>query len=362
MSSTTIEKEIIQLVFEAKEFRKGIQESLEDLQDFKKGFEFNAANQGLAELQRSSNVDFSTMAEGIASINAKMSVMGVVAAQVISGIVTSIYDMGRSLVDTLVITPLTDGLAEYETQLNAVQTILANTAKAGTTLDDVTGALDELNSYADLTIYNFTQMVDSIGKFTTAGVDLETSVDAIKGIANVAALSGSNSQQAATAMYQLSQAISSGTVRLQDWISVENAGMGGVLFQDSLIETARIHGIAVDDMLEKNGGFRFSLQEGWLGSDIMLETLQKFTGDLNDAQLEALGYTQEQIKGIQETATLALDAATKVKTLTALKDTMAEALGSGWSASWIEIFGDFEEAKLFWGAVAEFFGDIIDKE
>ena len=360
MSSSTIEKEIVQMVFEAKQFRKGIREAMEDLGEFKKSFDFDGAQTGLAELQKSSKIDFSSMTEGIASINAKMGVLGITAAAIITNIATSIMESGKKMAEALFITPAKQGLEEYETQLNAVQTILANTAKAGTTLDDVTDALNELNEYADLTIYNFTEMVDSIGKFTTAGVDLETSVAAIKGIANVAAISGANSQQAATAMYQLSQAISSGTVRLQDWISVENAGMGGVLFQDSLIETARVHGVAIDDMIEKNGSFRFSLQEGWLSSEIMLETLEKYTGDLTDVQLESLGYTAEQIESIQATAQLALDAATKVKTITALKDTMAEALGSGWSATWAIILGDFEEAKELWGAVAEFFGDIIE--
>lgn len=359
MSSTTIEKEIVQMVFEAKEFRKGIRESIEDLAEFKKSFEFNNAQTGLAELQSSSNIDFSTMAEGISSINSKMSLMGVAAAAVIANIATSILGVGKSLADALIITPLSTGLEEYETQLNAIQTILANTKKHGTTLEDVSGALDELNSYADLTIYNFTQMTDSIGKFTTAGVDLDTSVTAIKGIANIAAVSGSSANQASTAMYQLSQAISSGVVRLQDWISVENAGMGGQAFKDSLMETAAVHGVAIDTIIEQEGGFRNSLQKGWLSSEILLDTLAKFTGDLTDEQLKVMGYTEDQIVAIQEMAVTANDAATKIKTLSQLKDTLAEAMQSGWSQTWAIIFGDFEEAKEFWGQVGTFFGDMI---
>ena len=100
------------------------------------------------------------------------------------------------------------------------------------------------------------QMTRNIGTFTAAGVDLNTSVTAIQGIANLAAVSGSTSQQASTAMYQLSQALSSGTVKLMDWNSVVNAGMGGKVFQDALTETARVHGVAIDSMIEKNGSFR----------------------------------------------------------------------------------------------------------
>src|SRR5690606_24831986 len=127
-----------------------------------------------------------------------------------------------------------DGFSEYETNINSIQTILANTQAAAVTLDQVSAALEELNLYADLTIYNFAEMARNIGTFTAAGVALEPAVAAIKGIANLAALSGSNSQQAATAMYQLSQALSTGTVRLIDWNSVVNAGMGGTVFQRAL--------------------------------------------------------------------------------------------------------------------------------
>jgi hypothetical protein len=360
MANTTIEREIVQMVFDAKEFRKGIQDSIKDLSDFRKSFDFTSAHKSFAELESSSSsMDFGVMTNGISSVNARMIAMGIIAADVITGIATSIVDAGKNIASTLFITPAKQGLGEYETQLNAIQTILANTKKHGTELEDVTAALKELNDYADLTIYNFTEMTNNIGTFTTAGVKLETSVAAIKGIANAAALSGANATQAATAMYQLSQAVSSGVVRLQDWMSVEKAGMGGEIFKQSLIETARLHGENVDLFIEREGSFRNSLKENWLSSEILLDTLAKFTGDLSKQQLESLGYTEEQIEGIIELGQMANDAATKVKTFTALKDTLAEGLGSGWAQTWEILLGDFEEAKEFWGAVAEFFGDII---
>ena len=81
-------------------------------------------------------------------------------------------------------------------------------------------------------------MAKNIGTFTAAGVDLKTATGAIKGIANLAALSGSTADQASTAMYQLSQAIAAGSVKLMDWNSVVNAGMGGTVFQRALAQTA----------------------------------------------------------------------------------------------------------------------------
>ena len=182
-----------------------------------------------------------------------------IAVTALTSITNKAIATGERLVKALSLDPIISGFQEYETQINAVQTILANTSSKGTTLDQVNAALDELNHYADLTIYNFTEMTRNIGTFTAAGVDLDTSVAAIKGIANLAAVSGSTSQQASTAMYQLSQALASGTVKLQDWNSVVNAGMGGQVFQDALKETARVHGVAIDSMIAKEGSFRETL-------------------------------------------------------------------------------------------------------
>ena len=246
---------------------------------------------------------------------------------------------------------------EKDAQIKALSAVKEFTK--GSNLEDVNKALDELNTYADKTIYNFTEMTRNIGTFTAAGIDLDSSVQSIKGIANLAAVSGSNSQQASSAMYQLSQAMASGTVKLQDWNSVVNSGMGGQVFQDALKETARVHGTAIDNIIAEEGSFRESLETGWLTSDILTETLSKFTGDLNTEQLKTMGYTDEQITSIIEMGQRANDAATKVKTFTQLFDTLKEAAQSGWTKSWQIIIGDFEEAKELLTNVSNVFGGII---
>lgn len=229
-------------------------------------------------------------------------------------------------------------------EIRALSSVNGEKTKS-TTLEDVTKALDTLNEYADKTIYNFTEMTRNIGTFTAAGVGLDASVNAIKGISNLAALSGSTSQQASSVMYQLSQALASGTVKLLDWNSVVSGGMGGQVFQDSLTETARVHGVAIDDMIASEGSFRNTLEKGWLTSDILTETLSKFTGDLNADQLRTIGYSEEQITSIIKMGSMANDAATKVKTFTQLWETLKEAAQSGWAKSWQIVIGDFEEAK-----------------
>ena len=355
-----IESEVVALDFDARLFRSGIEGALKDLQRMKKELHFEDSIRGFSDLTKASRgVNFRDMGGAIEAISNKLSVLGVIGATIVSNITTSVLKATKDFLYNSVLNPLIGGMGEFELQMNSIQTILANTASKGTDLADVTAALDELNEYADRTIYNFGAMTDSIGKFTTAGVALDVSVAAIKGISNLAAVSGATSQQASNAMYQLSQAISTGVVKLQDWNSVVNAGLGGEIFQNALMETARVHNVAVDQMVEDNGSFRASLQEGWLSSDILLETLSKFTGDLTEAQLTSLGYTEEQIKGIMELGEMANDAATKVKTYTQLRDTMQEALESGWALSWRLIIGDFEQARDFFTNISGVFDDLI---
>ena len=361
--STTIDERVVEMRFDNKQFEQNIQTSLSSLDKLKKSLNLEGAAKGLETVNDAANKcsgNMSPLSNAVETVRVRFSALEVMAITVLQNITNSALAAGKNLVSAFTIDPIKTGFEEYETQINAVQTILANTSSKGTTLDQVNNALDELNHYADMTIYNFTEMTRNIGTFTAAGVDLDTSVAAIKGIANLAAVSGSNSQQASTAMYQLSQALAAGTVKLQDWNSVVNAGMGGQVFQDALKETAKVHGIAIDEMIKDEGSFRETLSKGWLTSDILTETLAKFTGDLNEDQLRTMGYTDDQIKSIMEMGKTANDAATKVKTFTQLFDTLKEAAQSGWTQSWEIIVGDFEEAKELLTEVSDTFSAVIN--
>ena len=356
----TIDEKVIGLKFDNKNFEQNVSTSLSTLDKLKRFLKLDGAAKGLESVdQAAKNIQLGSIADGVSNISGKFSALGVLAFTTLQSIASQAIATGSQLVKSLTIDPIMTGFAEYETQMNAVQTILANTSSKGTNLNQVNAALNELNAYSDKTIYNFTEMTRNIGTFTAAGVDLDTSVSAIKGISNLAAVSGSSSQQATTAMYQLSQALAAGTVKLIDWNSVVNAGMGGQVFQDSLKETAKVHGVNVDAMIKKEGSFRETLQNGWLTSQVLTETLAKFTGDLNAEQLKAQGYTESQNTEILKLGQMANDAATKVKTLTQLVDTLKEAAQSGWSQSWTIIVGDFEEAKSLFTDVSNTLGELI---
>lgn len=360
--STTIDQKVVEMRFDNKQFESGARTSISTLDKLKQSLNLSGASKGLNDISAAARgIDVAGLSSSVGTLSAKFSALQVAGVTALANITNSAVNAGKRIVSALTIDPIKTGFQEYETQINAVQTILANTESKGSTLEDVNNALDELNLYADKTIYNFTEMTRNIGTFTAAGVDLDTSVSAIKGIANLAAVSGSTSQQASTAMYQLSQALAAGTVKLMDWNSVVNAGMGGQVFQDALKETARVHGINIDAMIKKEGSFRETLQSGWLSSEILTETLAKFTGDLTEEQLKSMGYTDEQIKKIMKMGQTANDAATKVKTFTQLFDTLKEAAQSGWTQTWEILIGDFEEAKKLLTEISDVFSAIIGK-
>ena len=391
--STVVDQRVVEMRFDNKQFEQGVSSTMSMLDKLKQSLNFKGLSQSAAKCGTSfKEVESMACSAGFSLRDVWLKTSTVFEYQVARKIVNSAKNMAKALT----ITPISTGFKEYETQMNAVQTILANTKSKGSTLDDVNKALDELNTYADKTIYNFTEMTRNIGTFTAAGVDLETSVSAIQGIANLAAVSGSTSQQASTAMYQLSQALSTGTVRLMDWNSVVNAGMGGEVFQNALKETSELLGTGAKAAIEAEGSFRESLRTGWLTSEVLTETLKKFTTSganeyvaeytglsqeavaaaLKEAEArygeadaiehaskalaEKSGKNQQEIKEALEFAKTAEDAATKVKTFSQLWEVLQESAQSGWAQTWKLIVGDFEQAKSILSPLAEFLTGIIN--
>ncbi|NSJ25538.1 peptidoglycan-binding protein [Blautia glucerasea] len=396
--SNVVDERVVEMRFDNQQFEKNAKESMSTIDKLKDKLKFDNVAKGMGAVDDAiKKVDFSKMSNGVETVQAKFSALEVMGVTAIANITNDAVNAGKRIVSALTIDPISSGFKEYETQINAVQTILANTSNKGTTLDQVNQALDELNHYADLTIYNFTEMTRNIGTFTAAGVDLNTSVSAIQGIANVAAISGSTSQQASVAMYQLSQALAAGSVKLQDWNSVVNAGMGGEIFQNALRETSELLGTGAEEAIKAEGSFRESLSKGWLTAEVLTETLKKFTtsganeyvakytglskeavsaaldeakaqygeadaiNEASKALAEKTGKNEEEIKSILNMAKTSEDAATKVKTFSQLWDTLKEAAQSGWTQTWEILIGDFEESKELLTSISDAVSNVINK-
>ena len=337
--STTVDSRVVEMRFDNKQFESNVQTSMSTIDKLKQKLNLSGAAKGLDNLDKASkNVDMNGLSRGVESVTAKFSALQVMGMTALANITNSAVNLGKRMVSALTTTPITDGLKEYELQINSVQTIMANT---GENVKTVNAALDELNNYADLTIYNFAEMTQNAGTFTAAlgKGSLEKAMISIKGIGNWAAYAGANASDMSRATFQLGQALAQGSVRLQDWMSIEHtSGMAGQNFQNAFKETAKSVGIDVDSLIEKNGSFRESLKEGWLSTDVFMKTMEKFANDKSMT-----------------------DAATKVKTFSQLIGTVGEALGTGWATTWRIIIGDFEEAKSLWTGVNDVISGFINK-
>jgi tape measure domain-containing protein len=390
-----VDENVVQMTFDNFLFEKRLADTIKSLDSLKLTIEETAAVKGLADIGSDigKNLDLTGIQGSLADLNKDFEGLGAdagkefnvagisagiqgvskvflglstVALSVIKNITDRAVNAGITIAKSLSFDQLSAGFGEYELNINSIQTILANTKKAGTTLSDVTGALDELNEYADQTIYNFAQMTQNIGSFTAQGVDLNTAVASIKGISNAAAIAGSNSAQAGAAMYNLAQAIGEGSLRLMNWNSVVNAGMGGTVMQEALFTTGKAMGTLTDVKLDTTfqqwqdagNNFRDSLADGWITAEVLTTTLQGFSGDFTDAELSAKGFTDVMIQEFRALGELGVESATKVRTFTQLIATAKEAVGSGWSQSFRILLGDFNQATDLFTSISEGFGKI----
>lgn len=355
----SIDDRVVSMTFDNKAFEGRMNTTLESLGKLKQSLQFDESTKNLQGLSAaSSKFSLDGIGNAVENISGKFSAMGAVAFSVINNITTQALSAAERLVKGFTVAPIAAGFQEFETNANSIQTILANTASKGSTFEQVSASLNDLNTYSDQTIYNFSEMAKNIGTFTAAGVGLDESTRSIKGIANLAALSGSNSQQASSAMYQLSQAMAAGSLHAQDWISVVNSGMGGEAFKSSLFEAAKalhkLDGVPIDQTYEQwtkaGGNFKDEMSNGTFTADVLSLSLQGFTGDMDKATLITKGYSAAQADAIIKQAATAKGAATEVKTFTQLIGTVKESVGTGWADTFQVVIGNFYEAKqLFTG-------------
>lgn len=357
--SKTIDERVVEMRFDNKHFESNVQTTMSTLDKLKQKLNFTGATKGLSDVGAAAKkVDMHGLGSAVETVSAKFSAMQVVGMTALANITNSAINTGKRMMSALTIDPIKTGLSEYETKINAIQVIQANT-RGVNTMEDITKALDELNTYADNTIYNFAQMTSNIGKFTAQGFDVQSAANAVKGMANLAAASGASAEDMARATYQMSQAMGN-SIKLMDWNSLRTANMATQDLKETLISLARVHGIAIDDMIAKEGTFEYTLQNGWLSGEMFTEAMNIYSGVYSDAELAAKGFTEAEIANFKDLAATAESAATEVKTFTQLWDVLKETAQSGWTQTWELIIGDFESAKKMWTGLQVFFSGIIN--
>lgn len=350
--SKDIENKVVSMEFDNSKFEKPAKETISTIDKLKEALHFKNVTKGFEAMRQGIKpVTFAPIEKAIDSVYAKFTFMERFTIQLYDRLANKIISTGRMIASEMFTRPISTGKSEYEEKMGAVQTIMASSKKS---LAEVNETLAELNKYADDTIYSFSDMTASIGKFTNAGVDLKDAVAAIKGISNEAALSGANANEASRAMYNFAQALSSGSVKLVDWKSIENANMATKEFKQELIDTAVAEGQLTKqadgyyrtlkgNTFTATAKFNDTLQDQWMTSQVLIKTLARYSSETEDVGRRANA------------------AAKEVKTFSMLIDTLKEALQSGWSESWENIIGDFEQAKQLWTGVSNVIGGLIER-
>lgn len=359
--SNVIDQKVVEMRFDNKQFENNVQTSLSTLDRLKKSLNMEGATKGLENVDAASKkLNFSGLSSAVETVQAKFSAFEVMAVTALANITNSAINAGKQMLRSLTIEPVSQGFNEYELKMGSIQTIMAST---GASLKEVNGYLNELNTYADKTIYSFSDMTNNIGKFTNAGVKLEDAVLAIKGVSNEAAVSGANANEASRAMYNFAQALSAGYVKLIDWKSIENANMATVEFKNELLKAAEAagtvkkqadgmyrvltknnQGSTMDLAIDATKNFNDSLNYQWMTTEVLVNTLKDYADETTEIGKKAFSAAQD------------------VKTFSQLMDTLKEAVGSGWAMTFELIFGDFEEAKELWTGVSQVVGGFIDQQ
>ena len=350
--SESIDRRVVEMRFDAQDFLKNVTTTMTVLDKLgeKLGFKNSA---------KDFNASASNISGALDGVKSRFSALEIVGMTALVNLTNSAINFGKQMAKSLTIDQVKAGFAEYELKMNSIQTIMASTGKD---IDTVNGYLNELNTYADKTIYSFSDMTASIGKFTNAGVDLDTAVKAIQGISNEAAVSGANANEASRAMYNFAQALSAGDVKLIDWKSIENANMATKEFKQQLIDTAVACGTlekqsdgmykvltkgtggrGFDEAISSTKNFNDSLSAAWMTTDVLTTTLGRYAD------------------GTTEIGKKAFAAAQDVKTFSQLIDTVKESIGSGWAQTFEIIFGNLEEAKTLWTSVNEVISGFVNR-
>lgn len=346
----SIDQRVVQMKFDNAEFQKGVQSTTKSINDL---------NSSLNGAQGGKNY-LSGLSSNVQNASSSFNGLQVAAITALGTIVSKATTAGLSLVKSLSLDPIMGGFRDYETKMDSVKVISAN---SGESMQVINAALADMNQYATKTIYSFADMTKNMGLFTNAGLGVTESASMLKGFSNEAARSGTNATQAAGAAYQLSQALSTGTIRLMDWRSLTNANMGSSKMREGLVQIAEAMGTiesagTTSEAVLKD--FNGSLEKGWLSSDVMSNYLQIMAGDMDATKMAALGLSEAQIKAFQDSAKEAQGAAQNMSTFSQMWETVVESVKTGWMALSEDLFGGLDEATKLWTGIGNAITGVID--
>ena len=401
--STTIDSNVVEMRFENSQFEQGVSQSMSSIEKLKNSLNFDNVSEGTRE-------NIGVIVEGFESFGNSLQ-------RVLEKLKDNIWMKIGTTLKALTVDNISAGWKKYSELMDGVQITMSATRDQwedqNAQMEYMTEQMRKLTWYTDETSWDMVDMTKNIGKFVSAGVDMETAVVAMEGIGSWAGQSGAKVDQMSRAMYNLSQAMAMGSLRVQDWMSIENANMATKEFKQTAIDTALEIGalsynadgavVAFDRFgkeVEVNyENFRSTLAAGWFNGDVLTATLKKY-GDFAeglhkavqdtgltatellghiDEYKKALANGEDMTKWVQDLASqenvsnvnalgesleyLASDynelgysafkASQETRTFEQLQLAMKDAISSAWMGIFEAIVGNYLEAKDLWSSIAE---------
>ncbi len=410
----TIESRVVEMRFDNKQFEDNAQQSMKTVDKLNKSLNFDKTSKSIDKLaDAGKKFSLKNMEVALQTVTEKFSAMEIAGMTVVANLTDRFTNMGINFVKSMTTDLIGSGFDKYAQKTSAIQTIMSATAKdwddQSAQMAYVNEQMEKLSWFTDETSYSLLDMTNNIGKFTSNGIKLEDAVNQMQGISVWASLSGASISDAGRAMYNLSQAMASGSVKSIDWMSIENANMATREFKEAAIaaavelgtlkKTSDGYTTSAGKAVDVTKDFKGTLSTGWFTSDVLAKTLNNF-GDFTTALYDfedaaQLDSASEAIKMLDEyeaasgdaaeqqklltkysnQTTLSVDelkkhldklsssemdmgkrafkAAQEAKTFQEAVDATSEAVASGWMKTFEYIFGDYLHAKKLWTNLSE---------
>lgn len=375
--STTIDERVVQFELENKNFERNAAQTIKTLEELDDSLKLKNGAKSFKDVEEAAErTNFNSLLKAADAVQERFSAMGILGSRILDNIADKVTNTGERLIKSLSTDQIMAGYSKYEQKTAAIQTIMN---ASGMGIEEVNAQLEKLNWFTDETSYSFIDMVGNIGKFTAQQVDLEEAVTAMQGIATWAAKSGQGAAEASRAMYNLSQSMGVGSVKLMDWKSIQNANMATAEFKNLAIDTAKALAEAANDTQKLNElqeitvqNFDQTLASGWFSKDVLMGVLGKYgsyadkiydfvkaarlAGDDSMTAADAMEILGD--KGFELGAS-AFRAAQEAKTFNEAVDATKEAVSTSWMTTFETIFGSYDRAKVMWTDLANNLYDIF---
>ena len=349
--TSTLDERVVEMRIDNDNFEKGAKETISTLQKLEKALKLKGDSSAIDDMSKAVNrFDATPIAERFSTAVDSISSKAAFASRIIQNLADDVYNFGKKTIKSLTVDQISAGWDKYTTLAESTQTIMAATkdyyADMGydeiQQMEAINAYLDKMLWYTDETSYNFNDMVATAGKFLAAGVDIDDAFTAMMGIASWGASAGAKPTDVSHAMqYSIAQAMGTGSMKVQDWKTLENLNMATKEFKENVLEVAadmgKLSRVAKDgddstndfystivdpsrydaagyiqkltekeeDAMFNWKNMRESLKDGWLDTEVMTEVFKRY-GEFSEKLYETTQQVEE-LGGKELTASNALE-------------------------------------------------------